>query len=108
MREASLFGWAEDEQWDAMFTPWSAAHAAAGYVARSVGVTMFEWNVVHAIYEGKDMFLKQEVSNSFVNSVGDQALANVAYLVGPKLSRFHAIGLFAVLVSGLALHEHIG
>ena len=108
MSTLKLYGWAEEDGKDVVFTPWSLVHVAAGYVARSVGVDIVEWNLFHGVYECKDMILKQEVSNSVPNSVGDQTAANLAYMVGPKLSRAKSISLFVVLSAVLAYHENIG
>ena len=72
MSTLKLYGWAEEEGKDVVFTPWTLVHVAAGYVAKSVGVDIVEFNLFHGLYECKDMFLKQEVCNSVPNSVGDQ------------------------------------
>ena len=76
-----LAGWAETDADDVMFTPWTAVHVGVGAVAKSLGIGLFKWNVLHAAYEVKDLlFVPVENRNSILNSVGDQLATNVGYL----------------------------
>ncbi len=108
MRDFKLVGWAETEEQDAVFTPWSAVHASAGYVARAAGVGLVEWNLFHGLYECKDIFLQQHVSNSVPNSVGDQLSANIAYVVGPKMGMTFSLLALAVSYFTLGFSENLG
>ena len=103
-----IVGVSETESEDVLITPWSATHLIAGIVAKNTGISLLEWNLVHAAYEGKDILLQQEVKNSLVNSVGDQVSANVGYVLPIKIGMFWSLALFAGTVTGLSQYEYLG
>ena len=66
MSTLKLYGWAEEDGKDVVFTPWTLVHVAAGYVAKSVGVDIVEWNLFHGLYECKDMLYPHYVCMEWI------------------------------------------
>ena len=76
-----LLGWAETDA-DVLLTPWTFVHVGVGALAKSFGIGLLKWNLLHAAYEAKDLlFVDVETRNSLLNSVGDQLSTNVGYLL---------------------------
>ena len=80
MRKKALFLTTEDKHNDAVFTPWSLVHVAAGAVAKKLGLDFWTWQMLHAVYEIKDQVKQEQYRNSIVNSLGDQAATTLGYI----------------------------
>lgn len=116
--------WREGADRPAALTPWTLVHAAVGAVAYAAlraaaptrawgeGARFAAWFALHALYEAKDWYLTYARppppgghTNSWVNSLGDQAAACAGYAAAAaaRLSLAHALvalaAAFVVLAS---------
>ena len=80
MKKKALFLTTEDDDTDAVFTPWTLVHVAAGAVAKKLGLDFWTWQMLHAVYEIKDQVKQEQYRNSIVNSLGDQAATTFGYI----------------------------
>ena len=81
MRKKRLLLATEDDEQDALVTPWSLIHALSGAVAKSFQVDFWEWQILHGIYELKDQMKQEEYRNSIINTFGDQAFATLGFVI---------------------------
>ena len=110
MRKTALFLTTEDDDNDAVFTPWSLVHVAAGAVAKKLGLDFWTWQLLHGVYELKDQVKQEEYRNSIVNSVGDQAATTLGYILTRNTwDKTTVIFTFLVTSAGfVALGDRVG
>ena len=69
-----------EEKVDALLTPWSLVHFLSGAAAKGIGWGFWLNFGFHAAYEVKDHFNLENVYNSKLNSVGDQACSIAGWM----------------------------
>ena len=110
MRKTALFLTTEDENNDAVFTPWSLVHVAAGAAAKKLGLDFWTWQLLHGVYEMKDQVKQEQYRNSIVNTVGDQAATTLGYICTQQSwDKTSVIFTFLVTTAGFAaLGDRVG
>jgi hypothetical protein len=94
--DVKLIGWRDDwRQQAVLLTPWSLSHFACGLLVGSASfafrrgfkASFVAWSLLHLCYEATDVYMaysddvKDGAPNSFANSVADQAVAMLGFLL---------------------------
>ena len=81
-----LFAIKEEEDEPALLSPWSLPHFLVGMAAKERGVPFWWFELAHLLYELKDQAENYtgKIRNSFINSVGDQAVASLGHVVATR------------------------
>ena len=101
----------DEQEEDALLTPWSFVHYMSGAAMRDLGFSFPVAFGVHAIYELKDRQEHEEgvVYNSMLNSVGDQGAAMLGwYWTKRDPSLKHLWYFAAAYLAAVAMKEDIG
>ena len=88
-----FFRWAEEDNIEALFTPWSAVHVLSGMAAKDLGIPFWWFEGLHFMYEAKDY--KEEIG-SLTNSIGDQISGTVGHYLGYKTTNKTFVWLYVL------------
>jgi hypothetical protein len=110
MVQTQIIGITETEETDVIFTPWSFVHFLSGGAAKELGIPFWQWEIIHALYETKDIFFDHngDVMNSFANSLGDQLIATVGHLVSKNTKMTWTLSYIATWTLLIALGDRVG
>ena len=107
-----LFGLAESDDEEVLFTPWTIPHILVGAAAKERGIPLLWFELGHFLYEVKDQVENQRQNqlNTLANSIADQAAATVGHLVvNTNTSRYFWTALYVgSWLSAVALGDSIG
>ena len=100
----------------ALITPWSVMHFMSGAAAKQVGLPLSWFFMIHLAYETKDQVMSEisEQYNSFINSVGDQAIGTLGHVLAPRgsvdtlFSQPFVIAFAAAIFFGWAIEDTAG
>ena len=107
-----LFGLAESEDDEVLFTPWTIPHILIGAAAKERGIPFLWFELGHFLYELKDQIenKRQNQLNTLANSIADQAAATVGHLtVKTNTSRYFWTTLYVgTWLAAVAMGDSIG
>ena len=112
-QEYRAYALAEEKNKPTFVTPWSLVHFMSGGVAKEVGMRLLWFELLHGAYELKDWVIDRSGTgnkNSLFNSVGDQAVATVGWLVGKKTGKLGlwSVGFVASWLFMVSANERVG
>ena len=93
---------------DVLVTPWSLVHYFAGGTMRNFGLSLWEMEIVHALYEWKDQQKQEQYRNSLLNTVGDQAMATLGYMQAHNKNNLHTELFFMTFTLAVLIGDQVG